>query len=138
MKALSQRPEAVVGLILVLGASLMALLAPAIAPYDPLAIDLAQKLAPPSAVHWMGTDQTGRDILSRIIWGARPSLTVGVLAVTIGLIGGIAIGLSAGFVRGLWEQTAMRTMDGVASIPMVRFLPPRRASSEPRARRRGA
>ena len=119
MKALWRRPEALAGLALVLGAVLMALLAPFIAPYDPLAIDLAQKLAPPSAAHWMGTDQTGRDILSRIIWGARPSLTVGVLAVTIGLIGGIAVGLSAGFVRGPWEQAAMRTMDGLASIPML-------------------
>src|SRR5690242_3449415 len=119
MKALWRRPEALAGLALVLGAVLMALLAPFIAPYDPLAIDLARKLAPPSAAHWMGTDQTGRDILSRIIWGARPSLTVGVLAVTIGLIGGIVVGLSAGFVRGLWEQAAMRTMDGLASIPML-------------------
>jgi len=119
MKALWRRPEALAGLALVLGAVLMALLAPFIARYDPLAIDLARKLAPPSAAHWMGTDQTGRDILSRIIWGARPSLTVGVLAVTIGLIGGIVVGLSAGFVRGLWEQAAMRTMDGLASIPML-------------------
>ena len=101
MKALLRRPEACIGLFLVLGAALMALLAPWIAPYDPLAIDLARKLMPPSAAHWMGTDQNGRDILSRIIWGARPSLTVGVLAVTIGVLGGVAIGLSAGYVRGL-------------------------------------
>jgi peptide/nickel transport system permease protein len=119
MKALWRRPEACIGLILVLGAVLMALLAPWIAPYDPLAIDLARKLMPPSAAHWMGTDQNGRDILSRIIWGARPSLTVGVLAVTIGVLGGVAIGLSAGYVRGLWEQAAMRTVDGLASIPML-------------------
>ena len=119
MRALLRRPEACIGLFLVLGATLMALLAPWIAPYDPLAIDLARKLMPPSAAHWMGTDQNGRDILSRIIWGARPSLTVGVLAVTIGLIGGVAIGLSAGYVRGLWEQVAMRTVDGLASIPML-------------------
>ena len=119
MTALWRRPEACVGLLLVLGAVLMAILAPWIAPHDPLAIDLARKLAPPSAEHWMGTDQTGRDILSRIIWGARPSLTVGVLAVTIGALGGVAIGLSAGYARGLWEQVSMRAMDGLASIPML-------------------
>lgn len=119
MSPLWRRPEACVGLALVLVAALTALLAPWIAPFDPLSIDLARKLAPPSAVHLMGTDQTGRDILSRIIWGARPSLTVGVLAVTIGTLGGVAIGLSAGYARGLWEQAAMRTMDGLASIPML-------------------
>lgn len=119
MRALLLRPEACIGLFLVAGAALMALLAPWIAPYDPLAIDLARKLMPPSAAHWMGTDQNGRDILSRIIWGARPSLTVGVLAVTIGVLGGVTIGLSAGYVRGLWEQITMRTVDGLASIPML-------------------
>ena len=73
MNSLWRRPEGLIGAALVMGAVLVALLAPWLAPYDPLAIDLAGKLAPPSAVHWMGTDQTGRDILSRIIWGARPS-----------------------------------------------------------------
>ena len=68
----------------------MALLAPWIAPYDPLAVDLARKLTPPGAAHWLGTDQTGRDIFSRIVWGARPSLAVGMLAVTIGRCGGVA------------------------------------------------
>jgi peptide/nickel transport system permease protein len=119
MKALWRRPEAVIGLVLVLGAVLMALLAPLLAPYDPLAIDLARKLLPPSAEHWMGTDQNGRDVLSRIIWGARPSLTVGVLAVAIGSLGGIAIGLTAGYARGWWDQVSMRFMDGLASIPML-------------------
>jgi peptide/nickel transport system permease protein len=119
MKALWRRPEALLGLVLVLSAVLTALLAPWIAPYDPLAVDLARKLMSPSAEHWMGTDQTGRDIFSRIVWGARPSLTVGILAVTIGALGGIAIGLTAGYARGLWEQISMRAMDGLAAIPML-------------------
>ena len=119
MKALWRRPEAVIGLVLVLGVALMALLASWIAPYDPLAIDLPGKLLPPGVAHLMGTDQNGRDILSRIIWGARPSLTVGVLAVTIGALGGIAIGLTAGYARGWWDQVSMRFMDGLASIPML-------------------
>ena len=119
MKALWRRPEALLGLVLVLSAVLTALLAPWISPYDPLAVDLARKLMPPSAEHWMGTDQTGRDIFSRIVWGARPSLTVGILAVTIGALGGIAIGLTAGYARGLWEQISMRAMDGLAAIPML-------------------
>src|SRR3954467_2889513 len=119
MKFLWRRPEALAGLVLVLAACLMGLFAPLIAPYDPLAVDLGRKLLPPSAQHWMGTDQTGRDIFSRIVWGARPSLTVGILAVTIGALGGIAIGLTAGYVRGFWEQVSMRAMDGLAPIPML-------------------
>ncbi|MGJ4889430.1 ABC transporter permease [Bradyrhizobium sp. HKCCYLRH3099] len=119
MSGAGWRLESRIGLALVLAAAATALLAPWIAPYDPLAVDLSRKLAPPSALHWMGTDQTGRDILSRIIWGARPSLTVGLLAVAIGLTGGIALGVSAGVARGFWEQAAMRTVDGLAAIPML-------------------
>jgi peptide/nickel transport system permease protein len=98
---------------------MMAVLAPLLAPYDPLAIDLAAKLSPPSVAHWMGTDQAGRDILSRVMWGGRPSLTVGILAVLLGAICGIAVGLTAGYFGGLWEQAAMRTMDALAAIPLL-------------------
>jgi peptide/nickel transport system permease protein len=98
---------------------LMAVFAPLLAPADPIAVNLAAKLAAPSAAHWLGTDQTGRDLLSRILYGARPSLSVGILAVVIGLLGGCSIGLTAGYYRGWWEQVAMRAMDGLASIPLL-------------------
>lgn len=119
LRRLLAQPAGLVGLALVAAVVLLALLAPWIAPYDPLAIDLPAKLAPPSMRHWMGTDQAGRDILSRVLWGARPSLTVGLLAVAIGAAGGIAVGLSAGFLGGLWEEVAMRAVDGLAAIPML-------------------
>jgi peptide/nickel transport system permease protein len=119
LRRLASEPVGLAGLALVGGVVVLALLAPWIAPYDPLAIDLAAKLAPPSARHWMGTDQAGRDILSRILWGARPSLTVGVLAVLIGAAGGVAVGLTAAYLGGWWEALAMRIVDGLAAIPLL-------------------
>jgi peptide/nickel transport system permease protein len=99
---------------------LTALLAPLIAPYDPVQIDLNNKLMAPSAMHLMGTDQSGRDMLSRVIWGSRVSLEVGILAVAIGLIGGVSLGTVAGYYSGrLIEQIIMRTVDALYSIPML-------------------
>lgn len=117
--ALLQRPAGVVGLALVVIVLALAAFAPWIAPYDPLALSLRTKLQPPSALHWLGTDQTGRDLLSRVLWGARPSLAVGLVAVLIGLLGGCSLGLTAAYYRGLWGQVVMRVMDGLASIPLL-------------------
>jgi peptide/nickel transport system permease protein len=109
-----------VGLFLVAAIVLMAIFAPLIAPYDPLAIDLNHQLVPPDASHWFGTDQSGRDVLSRVIWGARPSLEVGILAVVIGLFGGVLPGLIAGFYSGGWlEQVVMRLLDAFSAIPLL-------------------
>jgi peptide/nickel transport system permease protein len=119
LQELLRRPAGAAGAAIVVGVGVVALLAPWLAPYDPLAVDLARKLAPPSAAHWLGTDQTGRDVLSRLLWGARPSLAVGLLAVVIGLLGGVSLGVTAAMLRGWWEQVAMRSMDGLASIPML-------------------
>jgi peptide/nickel transport system permease protein len=108
------------GLFLVGAITLLAICAPLVAPYDPLAISLDHQLAPPDAQHWFGTDQSGRDVLSRVIWGARPSLEVGILAVVIGLIGGVLLGLVAGFYNGgWWEQVIMRLLDAFAAIPLL-------------------
>jgi peptide/nickel transport system permease protein len=104
-----------VGLVVLAG-----LLAPVVAPYDPVVVDLEAKLQAPSLSHPMGTDQAGRDILSRALWGARVSLLVGVLAVAIGLIGGVVLGMLAGFYAGgLLEQAIMRTVDALFSIPLL-------------------
>jgi peptide/nickel transport system permease protein len=108
------------GALLVAGVAVAAFLAPMIAPFDPIQVSIDNKLLPPGGAHWLGTDQAGRDILSRIIWGARASLLVGVFAVVIGVVGGVVLGLLAAFYRGGWlEQAIMRTMDAAASIPLL-------------------
>jgi len=98
----------------------MALGAPLIAPQDPLQVSIVDQLQEPGEGHWLGTDQTGRDVLSRIVWGSRASLTVSALAVVIGLAGGVPIGLVAGFFRGGWlEQAIMRTLEAISAIPIL-------------------
>jgi peptide/nickel transport system permease protein len=98
----------------------MALGAPLLAPHDPLQVSIVDQLEEPGEGHWLGTDQTGRDVLSRILWGSRASLTVSALAVVIGLAGGVPIGLIAGFFRGGWlEQAIMRTLEAISAIPIL-------------------
>ncbi|WP_186420051.1 ABC transporter permease [Bosea sp. CS1GBMeth4] len=104
----------IVGLIL-----FAAVFAPLIAPYDPLALDIEDRLAAPDGSHWLGTDQGGRDVLSRILFGARASLSVGIGAVLIGAAIGVSAGIFAAYKGGLGEQVVMRVVDGVASIPLL-------------------
>ncbi|WP_083533274.1 ABC transporter permease [Bosea sp. WAO] len=96
-----------------------AILAPLIAPYDPLALNIEDRLTAPDAKHWLGTDQAGRDVLSRILFGARASLSVGIGAVLIGAAIGVSAGVLAAYRGGLGEQIVMRVVDGVASIPLL-------------------
>ena len=97
-----------------------ALAAPLIAPYDPLAVDMTASMSEPDATHLFGTDQSGRDVLSRVIWGSQASLEVSMLAVVIGCVGGVALGLLAGFFNGGWlEQFLMRVLDAMAAIPLL-------------------
>jgi len=104
----------IVGLII-----LAAIFAPLIAPYDPLALNVEDRLAAPDASHWLGTDQGGRDVLSRILFGARASLSVGIGAVLTGAIIGVSAGIFAAYKGGFGEQVVMRIVDGVASIPLL-------------------
>ncbi|HLR47275.1 MAG TPA: ABC transporter permease [Deinococcales bacterium] len=104
----------VVGLIV-----LMAIFAPSIAPYDAEAIDLRARMHPPSAEHWFGTDELGRDILSRVIYGARPSLMVGIVSVLMASIVGTLLGLTAGYTGGLTDALIMRFMDIIMSFPLL-------------------
>jgi len=98
---------------------LMAIFAPLIAPYDPLWQDLAGKFAPPSRAHLMGQDELGRDIFSRVIYGARISLTAGLAAVAIATGVGTIIGVVAGYV-GRWpDSVLMRLMDVILSFPSI-------------------
>lgn len=91
----------------------------AFAPYDPLTQDLAGRLARPSVVHWLGTDQYGRDVWSRLVWGSRISLTVGIVAVGIGSVGGVAVGLMAGYVGGVTDLLVSRAIDALLTVPTI-------------------
>ncbi len=103
---------AVVGLL-----GILALLAPIMAPADPIMQNLDARLLPPTREHWLGTDDLGRDLLSRIIYGGRVSLTVGIVSVGIALVVGTLLGLASGFSSGLSESVIMRTMDIMLAFP---------------------
>jgi peptide/nickel transport system permease protein len=96
-----------------------ALLGPLIAPYSPTQQDVRNILKPPALSHLLGTDELGRDTLTRILYGAQVSLEVGVLAVGISLLIGVALGLVAGYLRGLTDATIMRVMDGLLALPTL-------------------
>jgi len=110
---------ALIGTVLIVLFVGMALTAPWVAPHDPLAQDLAVRLLPPSAAHVLGTDDFGRDVLSRVVWGARVSLRLGVTAVLLALVVGGTIGLLAGFYGGWLDLLAMRAMDLMLAFPSI-------------------
>jgi peptide/nickel transport system permease protein len=107
------------GLLVLAVLVLCAVAAPWISPYDPVAIDYEAILLPPDRQHWLGTDELGRDILSRIIYGAATSLEVMVLSIAASLVIGIVIGLSAGYFGGWYDDIVMRIMDGLLAFPMI-------------------
>jgi peptide/nickel transport system permease protein len=113
------RKLAVVGLVLIFILILTAIFAPLIAPYDPYTMDLAHKLLPPSHQYLLGTDNLGRDTLSRIIYGARTSLLVGIGAVGSSAIIGGALGLTAAYFGGWVFQIIMRVIDALMAFPMI-------------------
>ena len=116
---LRMNKAAMVGAIIVAIYIFIALFAPLLAPYDPFEIKLENKLMPPSADHWMGTDDKGRDILSRILYGSRLSMGVGFAAVLFGAFFGIILGLVAGY-YGKWVDTViMRIMDVMLAFPGI-------------------
>jgi ABC-type dipeptide/oligopeptide/nickel transport system permease subunit len=110
---------AVFGLGVFLGIVAMAVLADVLAPYDPLLQNAAVTMQGPSAQHWAGTDSFGRDLLSRIIHGARIALLVGILAVLLALVAGVALGLISGYYGGIVDTLIMRVMDGLAAFPII-------------------
>ena len=106
--------------VVVLGAVvLMAVLAPLLAPYDPLKQDLSNILAAPNAQHVFGTDNNGRDVLSRVIWGTRVSLIAGLVSVALAVLVGCSLGLAAGFWGGRVDGVLMRMIDAVLSFPAL-------------------
>lgn len=108
-----------VGAALLAAILIAAAAAPWLAPYDPLAQNMALRLEPPSAEHWLGTDTFGRDVLSRILYGARISLTVAFVAIVAAAVVGCAIGIVSGYVGGFYDQLVMGLMDVMLSFPTL-------------------
>lgn len=112
-------PSAMIGISIILLLVILAIFAPLVAPYDPKAQSLLNALNPPSAAHWLGTDEYGRDVLSRIIFGTRPALLVGVMAVLLGMCVGIPIGIMAGFWMGWFDRVVGWLVDIMLSFPSL-------------------
>jgi peptide/nickel transport system permease protein len=130
IKTLSN-PLALTGFVIIATILLLALFAPFIAPYDPDAIDVKAILISPSSAHLMGTDGLGRDVFSRMLFGARISLLVGIVAVGIATLIGVVLGAIAGYYRGWVDIVIMRLVDVMLSIPtfflilaVIAFLTP--------------
>jgi peptide/nickel transport system permease protein len=115
----SRNKLAVIGLCFILFWVIAAILAPHVAPYDPLALNFADKMLPPCASHPLGTDQYGRDVLSRILYGARISIWCGVISVGISLVIGTVLGGIAGYYGGLASIIIMRIMDAMCAFPSL-------------------
>ncbi|MFK8076618.1 MAG: ABC transporter permease [Granulosicoccus sp.] len=105
------------GLVLFLFVLVLAILAPVIAPHDPLAQNVFHRLKPPSSEHWFGTDAFGRDTFSRVIWGARISLAIALFSISAAMIIGTVIGLVSGYVGGRFDIIVMQMMDVLLAFP---------------------
>jgi peptide/nickel transport system permease protein len=116
---LARDRAAVVGLVVFILLILVALFAPVIAPYDPNAQDLYSNLQSPSREHWLGTDDLGRDLLSRIIHGSRVSLAAGITAMLVSALLGVPLGATAGYFGGRYDAVVMRIMDSLLALPSI-------------------
>jgi peptide/nickel transport system permease protein len=110
---------AVIGLVIIGVYVGMAVFANVLAPYDPLDGQLALKLQPPTAAHWLGTDELGRDLLSRLLYGARSSLEIQISAVAFSLVLGVAWGLISGYFGGPLDEASMRVADVLLAFPSI-------------------
>ena len=118
-RRLRRRRGAMLGLAVVLGFAVLAVFAPWIAPQDPLATSWSAIRKAPSAAHWLGTDEIGRDVLSRVIWGSQASLLAGLSSVSISLLLGVPIGLAAGFLGGFVDSLISRITDAFLACPFL-------------------
>ena len=117
LRVLGRRRATLVGLALVAGVVVVGLLSPVLAG-DPLRIDVARRLTPPGSAHWFGTDDVGRDVWSRVVYGARLSLLVGAAVVALSFVLGLGCGLIAGYYRRV-DNVVMRVMDGLMAFPAI-------------------
>jgi peptide/nickel transport system permease protein len=113
-----RHPSVAVGAFLLLTMIILAVLAPFLGTVDPTALATTKRTRAPSADHWFGTDMLGRDLYSRVLYGARISLQIGLSVAILASVAGLTIGLISGFVRRL-DSVIMRTMDGMMSIPPI-------------------
>ena len=118
-RRLRRRRGALVGLAVVVIFVVLALFAPWIAPADPIATSWGAIRQAPSAAHWFGTDELGRDVFSRVIWGTRASMLAGVVSVSISLLLGVPIGLAAGFLGGVVDGVISRVTDAFLACPFL-------------------
>lgn len=116
---LLRSPGFVAGCVILLFWACCALFAPSFVPYDPFADDLLNTLTPPSAEHWFGTDQIGRDVFSRVLTGARDILTIAPLATLVGTVAGTAVGLVTGYFGGWIDAVVGRLLEVMLSLPLI-------------------
>ncbi len=119
VRALLRHRSGMVGLTITVGLVIVALLAPVLAPYDPLEMHPADRFQPPSRTYLLGTDEFGRDILSRILLGSRISLTVGLVSIAIATVVGVVVGLIAGYGGGWFDTVTMRFFDALLAFPAI-------------------
>jgi peptide/nickel transport system permease protein len=112
-------PSLVVGATVLALVSLLAVFAPAIAPFDFEQLNIRQRLQPPDYVHWLGTDEYGRDVWSRVLFGSRLSLLLGISATGVSLVLGVPLGLASGFFRGKFDEISMRILDILMAFPPI-------------------
>ena len=118
-RRLRRRKGAMVALFVVVFLIAIAVFAPLVAPYDPTLTSFTQVRKPPTWAHWFGTDEVGRDVLSRVIWGARASLSAGLVSVGIAVGAGVPLGLLAGYAGGWVDTILSRIVDAMLAIPFL-------------------
>ncbi len=113
------KPMGAIGGVIIIGMILSAIFAGVISPYDPYRMYVSDLFAPPGTKYWFGTDNFGRDIFSRIVWGSRISLAVGVVSVAVGATGGAMLGLVSGFLGGKFDAISQRLVDIMMAFPVL-------------------
>ena len=120
--ALVRHRLAQIGFVGILFILIITITAPTIAPYNPLAMDYSEVMHAPSAKHWFGTDDLGRDVFSRVLWGGRETLKAGYMAVLLGLGGGVVVGLFSGYVGGRVDDLIQRIVEILMAFPSILLL----------------
>ena len=119
VRRFTRRRLALIGAVVIVGFATTALGAPWLAPYHPQATNWSKIRKPADAHNWLGTDDLGRDVLSRVIWGAQVSLLAGVLSVLLAVVAGVPVGLISGYYRGRLDQVIMRLTDALLAFPFL-------------------
>ncbi|WP_027350984.1 ABC transporter permease [Halotalea alkalilenta] len=121
LKRLLRSPQGMIGAVILLACLVLVLLGPWLAPYDHQALSITERYRPPGAEHWLGTDQLGRDIASRILVGARATILLSLLATGLAMLIGAMLGTACAYLGGRFDEVMMRTMDALMSIPSLLF-----------------